>query len=63
MQPKECNTNLAENSSLLLPVESPLPVATLHDSLITLDKQLLSSTQRLYLPFALNPTLLYKGDY
>lgn len=63
MQPKECNTNLAENSSLLLPVESPLPVATLHDSLITLDKKLLWSTQRLYLPFALNPTLLYKGDY
>ena len=63
MQPKEYNTNLAEKSTLLLPVESPLPVATLHDSLITLDKQLLWSTQRLYLPFALNPTLLYKGDY
>ena len=63
MQPKEYNTNLAEKSTLLLPVESPLPVATLHDSLITLDKQLLWSTQRLYLPFALNSTLLYKGDY
>ena len=63
MQPKEYNTNLAEKSTLLLPVESPLPVATLHDSLITLDKQLLWSSQRLYLPFALNPTLLHKGDY
>lgn len=63
LQSKERNTHLPENSSLLLPVEPPLPVTTLHDSLITLDKQLLWSAQHLYLPFALNPTLLYRGDY